>query len=189
MAVTEDPETSTPDNRVPDEPDNETALPWWRTLGTLLRSTLGALSLVGGLTWLLLNLHGPQVATDVLVGAVLTAGGLVLLMPHRIRLRPLENTGGAALAALLGTFGGLAAVSSQMGGMYAYVAARGYPFQWLRRGAVADDPETARSLAEAARWQIDVTALTANLVFWAYVGLLAVVAVELVRRVLRARAR
>lgn len=189
MAVTEDPETSTPDNREPDDPDTEAALPWWRALGTLLRNLLGALSLVGGLTWLLLNLHGPEIMTDLLVGAVLGAGGLVLLMPHRIRLRPLENTAGAALAALLGTFGGLAAESSQLGGMFAYVTARGYPFKWLQRGAIAGDPQTAQNLAEAASWQIDVTALAANLVFWAYAGLLAVLAAGLVRRVLRARAR
>jgi hypothetical protein len=189
MAVTEDPETSTPDNRDSDDPDNEAALPWWRALSTLLRNLLGALSLVGGLTWLLLNLHGPEIMTDLLVGAVLGAGGLVLLMPHRIRLRPLESVGGAALAALLGTFGGLAAESSQLGGMFAYVTARGYPFEWLQRGAIAGDPQTARNLAEAARWQIDVTALAANLVFWAYAGLLAVLVAGLVRRALRARAR
>jgi hypothetical protein len=73
--------------------------------------------------------------------------------------------------------------------MFAYVTARGYPFEWLQRGAIAGDPQTARNLAEAARWQIDVTALAANLVFWAYAGLLAVLVAGLVRRALRARAR
>jgi hypothetical protein len=161
------------------------AVPWWRTLGALLSGVLGAVALVGGLTWLLLNLHGPRIATDVLVGVVLAVGGLVLLMPHRIPLRPARTAAVAITTAVVGTLVGLMVSVAQLAGMWAYVMARGYPFRWAGRGAQADDPAVARRLAEAADWQIDVVALAGDLLFWGFAGLLAVVAVDLVRQVRR----
>jgi hypothetical protein len=158
------------------------AVPWWRRAGALLSGALGAVALVGGLTWLLLNLHGPRIATDVLVGVVLAVGGLVLLMPHRVRLRPARTAAVAVAAAVLGTLAGLAVSAAQLAGMWAYVMARGYPFRWVGRGAQADDPAVARRLAEAADWQIDVVALAGDLLFWGIAGILVVVAVDLVRQ-------
>lgn len=163
------------------------AAPWWQAVGAALRGTLGALSLVGGLTWLLLNLHGPRFVTDVLVGVVLAAGGLVLLMPHRVRLRPVPSLLGAGAAALAGTAAGLLVSTSQLGGLYAYVTARGYPFHWVQRGAGATDPDTARRLADTARWQLDPVALIGDVLFWAYAGLLVLVAVDRARRAMRER--
>jgi hypothetical protein len=162
------------------------ATPWWRPVGAVLRGTLGAITLVGGLTWLLLNLHGPQVATDMLTGAVLAAGGLVLLMPHRIRLHRVTALVAGA-SALAGTAAGLLAGAAQTAAGYAYVAARGYPFHWVQRGAIADDPGTARRLAERSDWQTDVPALLADMLFWAFIGLLVLVTVEVVRRSRQAR--
>jgi hypothetical protein len=158
---------------------------WWRTLGAVLSGVLGAVSLVGGLTWLLLNLHGPRIATDVLVGAVLAAGGLVLLMPHRIRLRPARTTAVAVTTAVVGTLAGLVVSTAQLGGMWVYVMARGYPFRWTGRGAQAKDADTARRLAEAADWQIDVVALAGDVLFWGFAGLLVVVVGGLVGRARR----
>lgn len=154
-------------------------------MGAMLRAVLavlGGLSLVGGLTWLLLNFGGPHPVIDVLVGAVLVAGGLVLLMPHRVRLPRLAGALGAGLGGLIGTAAGLLVGTAQSYATYAYVAGRGFPFYWLQRGASASTPETARSLARASAWQVDVAALAVNLLFWAYAGLLVAVLVVLVRR-------
>jgi hypothetical protein len=166
-----------------------TATPsWLRPVVGALRTAAGALTLVGGLTWLLLNLHGPHVLTDMTVGVVLAIGGLVLLMPHRVELPRIWSAAGAALAALAGTVIGLAASTSQLGGAFVYVTARGYPFNWLQRSGVADDAATARRLADAAHWYLDAYSLVGDLLFWGYVGLLAVVVTSLTRLALRDRA-
>jgi hypothetical protein len=155
----------------------------WDRLGGTLATTLGAVTLVAGLTWVLLNLDGPGPALDVSVGVVLAIGGLILLMPHRLRLPRLGTGLVAGVAAPAGTAAGLAASSATTGGMYAYVVERGFPFRWVGRGAAADDPDVARRLAESASWQVDVVALGVNLLVWAYVGLIvAAVAVPVFRR-------
>ena len=154
----------------------------WQQLRAVFGGLVGALTLVGGLTWLLLNLNGPHPALDALVGVVFAAGGLVLLMPHRIRLPGLVTSAAAAGAGLGGTAVGLVAGSAQLCCAFAYAMARGWPFHWVQRGAVADDPDNARRLALGADWQVDVVGLIGNLVFWAYAGMLIVAAVGLARR-------
>ena len=151
-------------------------------VGAVGRGLLGAISLVGGLTWILLNFDRVEPATDLTVGAVLATGGLVLLMPHRVRLPGRATAAATAGAALGGTVAGSLAVSAQTWGMYAYVASRGWPYDWLARGATADDPETARQLADGSGWQVDAVNLAADLYFWAFVGLLAVAVAGRVRR-------
>lgn len=149
----------------------------WRVLGTLL----GAVSLVGGLTWVLLNLHGPTPYVDLAAGVVLALGGLILLMPHRIHL-PRAAWLTAAGAGVAGTAAGIASSTANVYGMFAYVVDRGFPFRFLQRGGVADDPEVARRLAATDSWQVDVAALTINVLVWAYLGLLVFALVRLLRR-------
>lgn len=150
----------------------------WSGVATLF----GAVSLVGGLTWVLLNLHSPAPVVDLGTGVVLALGGLVLLMPHRIRL-PGAVTGIAAVAtAVVGTAAGIAAGATTVCCTYAYVVDRGFPFHWLQRGAVADDPEVARRLAATDSWHVDVAGLTMNVIVWAYLGVLVTALVVLVRR-------
>lgn len=143
---------------------------------------LGALSLVGGLTWTLLNVHSPQPVVDMTVGVVFALGGLVLLMPHRIPLPPLATTAASVGTAVAGTSAGLIAGQAHACCMYAYVAERGFPLRWVARGAIADEPQTARRLAETAEWQVDVTALAGNALVWGYLGMLSVALVVAVRR-------
>jgi hypothetical protein len=162
--------------------------PWWVVTGRALRFVLGALSLVGGLTWILLNLHVSTAALDAGVGAVLAAGGLVLLMPHRIRLPRLVTALVMSGFALAGTAAGLLVESSRECCMFAYVSERGWPFHWVSRGGVADDPETAFRLAQSSGWSADVVSLAANLLVWSYVGLVLVVIAVLVRRARPVRA-
>jgi hypothetical protein len=157
-----------------DEPDGGRT---WRALGTLL----GAVSLVGGLTWVLLNLHGPAPYVDLAAGVVLALGGLILLMPHRIHL-PRAAWLTAAGTGVAGTAAGIASGTANVYGMFAYVVDRGFPFRFLQRGGVADDPEVARRLAATDSWQVDVAALTIDVLVWAYLGLLVFVLIRLVRR-------
>ncbi|BFU42363.1 hypothetical protein [Krasilnikovia sp. MM14-A1004] len=162
----------------------------WLRIAAVIPVLVGACTLVGGLTWLLLNLHSPKPVLDVAIGLVLTAGGLVLLMPHRARLPVAPTAIAAAAAGLVGTAAGMAISASQTWGGtygYGYQTTRGWPFRWLARGALADDPATAERVADAQSWQVDVLSLAANLLVWSYVGLLAAGAVVAVRRTLAAR--
>ncbi|BCJ54066.1 hypothetical protein Asp14428_55410 [Actinoplanes sp. NBRC 14428] len=149
-----------------------------RVFGAALRGFAGAVALVGGLTWILLNLHAPALVRDMAVGLVLTAGGLVLLMPHRVPLPARFTALTAGTTAVLGAAAGLVARRGQEGGMFGYVEARGWPYEWLARGATADDPRTARALAEQAGWQVDAVNVAANLVFWGLIGLLLAAALR-----------
>jgi hypothetical protein len=157
----------------------------WRRVRAAARGLLGALTLVGGFLWLLINVHGTHPVLDSAVGIVLVAGGLVLLMPHRITLpRPITGLT-AVVAALAGTTASLAVTATQVTSL-AYVIGRGWPFHWALRGGIADDPDTARRIALAADWQIDGVALGADLLLWAYAGMLIIVVGVLVRRATRA---
>jgi len=116
-----------------------------------VRGLLGVVSLVGGLTWILLNLGAPRPVTDMIVGVVLAGGGLVLLMPHRIPL-PARATATATVgAAVAGTLAGTITESTQLGGMYAYQASRGWPSAWISGAAPAATPRPpARSPSSRA---------------------------------------
>lgn len=159
----------------------------WRRVGAAGRGLLGAVSLVGGLTWMLLNLDRPGPATDMIVGAVLGAGGLVLLMPHRVGLPGRATAATTVGTALAGTGAGLLVASEYTAGMYVYVASRGWPYDWLARGATADDAATARQVAGASGWQVDAVNLAADLYFWALAGLLIVAITGRLRRLGAAR--
>ncbi|MEU4213806.1 hypothetical protein [Actinoplanes sp. NPDC026623] len=151
-------------------------------VGAAARGLLGAVSLVGGLTWILLNLGAPRPVTDMIVGVVLAGGGLVLLMPHRIGLPARATAAATAGAAVGGTLACTLVTSVDVGGTYVYLASRGWPFAWLSRGASAADPATAEAAANRSSWQLDAVNLVADLYFWAFAGLLVVAAVVVVRR-------
>lgn len=178
------PDEQTPDSATGAGPDSSPD--GWGRLGGALATMLGAVTLVAGLTWVLINLHGPRPALDVSVGVVLALGGLVLLLPHRLRLPRLRTGLVAGVSALAGTGAGLAASTATTCCRYAYVAERGFPFRWVARGAAGDDPDVARRLAESAGWQVDAVALGVNLLVWAYAGLVVMaVAVPVFRRLAR----
>jgi len=155
---------------------------WRDRIWSALLTLIGAVSLVCGLTWALLNLPGPEPSVDLATGVVLALGGLVLLMPHRIRLPGLATGIAAVVAGIGGTAAGIAVNTSLACCMFAYVEDRGFPYFWLHRGGVADHPVVAQRLATTASWHVDVTVLTLNLLLWAYVGVLVVALVVLVRR-------
>lgn len=152
----------------------------WAPAGRALRWLLGAASLLAGFTWMLINLNNPSAIVDSVVGCVFAAGGVVLLMPHRIRLPRRATSVVMTAAALGGTVIGLAGGRTSWSG-YAYIADRGWPFHWAQRGAIANDVETARRLTDSADWHVDLVALAGTLLFFAYAGLLLVVIAVLVR--------
>ncbi|GID25315.1 hypothetical protein [Paractinoplanes brasiliensis] len=156
--------------------------PWWVVAGRALRFLLGALSLVLGLLWILLNGHTANAVPDIATGVVLTLGGLVLLMPHRIRLPRRTTAAVMSGVAVTGTAAGLLAEESITCCKYAFITERGWPFHWAQRGALADDPETAERVARSASWTVDLLSLAFDLLTWSYVGLLLVVAAVLIRR-------
>jgi hypothetical protein len=150
--------------------------------GAVVRGLLGAVSLVGGLTWILLNLDAPHPVTDLIVGVVLAAGGLVLLMPHRVALPGRATAAATAGAAVAGTLAGCLSESTRLGGTFVYLASRGWPSAWISRAGLGGDPATARQVAEQSGWQIDAVNLAADVYFWAFAGLLLVAAAVLARR-------
>ena len=101
-------------------------------------------------------------------------------MPHRIRLPRTVAAITMTITALGGTVAGSFATTARWGS-YAYIVDHGWPFHWLQRGAVADDPDTAYRLAQTADWHVDLVALAANLLFFAYAGMLVVVVAVLIR--------
>ena len=150
-----------------------------RRAGRVLRFLLGAVSLVGGLTWILLT---PGHPSDLLVGAVFAAAGLVLLMPHRLPLPRRVTAVVMVVAAPAGTVGGTFVADRQLCCSFAYAENRGWPVYWAQRAAVADDPATAARAAGSANWTVDLPSLAGNALFWAYAGMLLVVIAVLIRR-------
>jgi hypothetical protein len=169
-----------------DEDEGAAAAPRGEAIARGAAWLVGAVSLVGGLTWILLNLGSAAALLDLVVGAVLAAGGLVLLMPHRVRLPRRLGWSVAAGAGVVGTLAGIASSTAQVCCSFAYAEARGFPFRWLSRAGLADDPDIARRLVANSSWEVDVASMLVDVVVWAYAGILILTVVLLVRR-MRAR--
>jgi hypothetical protein len=155
----------------------------WAIILRVFRALAGGISLVLGVLWILLNsVENAARVTDIVVGVVLTAAGLVLLMPHRVRLPRPATAIVAAVVGLGGTMAGLAVRTAQLCCMFGFFVDRGWPFHWLSRGGTADTPAAAYRLEQGASWDVNVLTLAADLVLWAYAGMLLVVIAVLVRR-------
>jgi hypothetical protein len=152
----------------------------------ILRITVGQISLTVGLLWLFMSFSSANVR-DVFVGSALAGGGLVMLLWRRIVL-PVRLVAAVSVAAgLVGTAAGLAARSVSTGGMFAWSEGRGWPFEWVGRGSVADDFEQARRQAVAEGWGYDLLRLVVDVSLWAYAGLVLMVLIGLVTRRIRER--
>jgi hypothetical protein len=150
------------------------------------RLTVGQVSLTVGMLWLVLSLNTPNFR-DAFAGLALAGGGLVMLLWRRIRL-PVRLVAAVSLAAgVVGTAAGLAVRSVSTGGMFVWSEGRGWPFEWVGRGAVADDFDEARRQAIAESWGYDLFRLVVDVSLWAYAGLVSVVLIGLVTRRFRVR--
>ncbi|MDI6099716.1 hypothetical protein QLQ12_14020 [Actinoplanes sp. NEAU-A12] len=152
-----------------------------------VRLTVGLLSLTAGLFWLLMNLSGVY-PRDVFVGVALAGGGLVLLLWRRLPLSGRLVSAAAGVIGLGGTAAGLTARSAEICCMFAYREGRGWPYEWLGRGAVAETPGEAQRLAAAQGWEWSASALFVDVTVWAYAGLMVIVVGGLARRAARRRA-
>jgi hypothetical protein len=152
----------------------------------IARLTVGQISLTVGLLWLFLS-FGSATARDVFVGVVIAGGGLVMLLWRRILLPVRLVVAGSVAAGVAGTAAGLAARSVSTGGMFVWSEGRGWPFEWLGRGALADDFDAARRQAIADGWGYDLFRLVVDVSLWAYAGLMLMVLIGLVTRRIRVR--
>ncbi|MBO3740426.1 hypothetical protein [Actinoplanes flavus] len=150
------------------------------------RAGIGLMSLLVGGFWLVMSPNGGDL-TDAFMGAVVAAGGLVLLLWHRLGLsgRPVSVAAGAA--GVTGTLAGLTVYAGGVCCMFSFSESRGWPLTWLGRGAVADTEDEAIRLARAESWGVYPSDLLVDLVVWAYAGMVLAVLIGLVGRAIRNR--
>jgi hypothetical protein len=132
---------------------------------TALRMIVGWICVAISVLNLTDQIGRPSGASDVpylLFHAVVLVGGIVLLALDWIGPKP--GTGGCVAAgAVTGTGMIVSALSVR----------HGYPFAFVAR----DD-----GVGQAGRWQTDALHAVADLIFWAYLGLMVLVMVSLFRR-------
>jgi hypothetical protein len=149
----------------------------WTSFGAALRLIVGWFCVVIGTLNLLVELDR---ITDgdtayVLFHVMLVVGGMVLLSVSQLGRRPGAagyTTG--ALVAVAGLLISSVPVTNTVCCMAGFAVRHGYPFSLAARGA-------------GGRWHVDSQHLLADLLFWGHAGLLALVAVAVVRRVVRPR--
>jgi len=146
----------------------------WTSFGTALRLIVGWFSAAIGVLNLLAGVDRSSGATDTAYLAfhgMLFIGGLLLLSLSRLVRHP--GRIGCLAGGLVAAAGLLVSAIpvTKVCCMTTFAVRHGWPFSLLARD------ETA------GRWHVDSQHLLADLLFWGYAGLLALVAVELVRRV------
>ncbi len=150
----------------------------WTSFGSALRLIVGWFSVTIGLLNLLVEADRTTGGADpayLVFHAVLVVGGGVLLAAPWLGRGPGPAgyvTGGLVAAA--GMIAGAVPVRNTVCCLSAFDERHGYPFSIAAR----DD---------AARWHVDSQHLIADLLFWGYAGLLALVAVALLRRLVADR--
>ena len=164
------------------ERDDEPGL--FSALASVLRLLLGWFSVAIGLMNLMVETDraggGPDVGY-LAFHAVLVVGGLALLAVPQLGRNP--GTPGYLTGGLVAAAGMLVAtvkVTSSECCMTVFDVHQGWPFAVVARDTVPGD---------AGRWHLDGRLLVADLLFWAYAGLLALVVVALARRVAGAAVR
>ncbi|KUL21928.1 hypothetical protein [Actinoplanes awajinensis] len=118
---------------------------------------------------------------------VVLAAGALLLCWHRLRPSAAFAAVGAVAGAVAGTFGTLLVRTEELCCMFGWSEGRGWPYSWLTRGGVADEPDTARQLAIADGWDVYPEHLAADVVLWAYTGFVLFAVIGLGWRIGRER--
>lgn len=149
----------------------------WDSVGTGLRLIVGWFSIVIGLLNLVVEMGDRPEAAYLLFNGMLVAGGAVLISLAAVPGRP--GTAGylAAAGVLVAGMSISTLLTSDTACCLGSLAERhGYPFAVLARDA-------------GQGWQVDGGRLVADLMFWGYAGLLALLVVELARRLAGRRGR
>jgi len=145
----------------------------WGSVSTALRLVAGWGSVAVGVLNLIAESGDEAEATYLIFHLVLLAGGLLLISLDRgaAGAWPLA-AGGAVLAG--GTL--ISALPAHNGAccMSAFAVRHGYPFTFLGRN-------------EGGGWHADTARLVADLLFWAYAGLVVLALVALTRRLAQHR--
>jgi hypothetical protein len=145
----------------------------WGSFGTALRLVAGWGSVAVGVLNLIAESGGVPEPTYLIFHVVLLAGGFLLISLDRgaAGAGPF-GAGGAVLA------GGMlvSALPVRDGAccMSAFAVRHGYPFTFLGRN-------------ESGGWHVDTAHLVADLLFWAYAGLVVLALVALTRRLAQHR--
>jgi hypothetical protein len=147
-----------------------------KSFGTALRLIVGWFCVLIGLLNLLAEADRRTGASDfayLIFHVVLVVGGVMLLALGRLAddPGPVGYAAGGAVATI-GLVGSAVPVISSVCCMSTSGARHGFPFSFL-----------ARADGGAGGWHIDGPHLIADLLFWGFAGLLAMVAVALFRRV------
>jgi hypothetical protein len=146
----------------------------WRSFGAAARLIVGWFAILIGLLNLLAEADRRTDAdVPVLVfQSMLVVGGILLLALGR--LAPDPGPAGYAVGAAVATIGLVGSavpVITSVCCMSAFGVRHGFPFTFLARDG------------DAGPWHADGHRLVADLLFWGFVGLLALVAVALFRRI------
>lgn len=156
-------------------------------VGKLLAALAGIAGLIMGLLFMGMDLtSGAYDPAGLLAAGVAATGGAAMLILLARGPRALTWTI-AAVVAVGGTAAGLFARTDQFCCMFAHSVGWGYPFPWITKSGVANDPGRAMTLAYAGRPRIDALALAGDLVFWGFAGLLVALLGTLAGRALRGR--
>jgi hypothetical protein len=142
----------------------------WASSGTGLRLLVGWCSVAVALLNVFAELDRIPDRTYLLFHAMLLAGGLLLIMVGwgAARTEPAGALAGGAVLTAGMLFTALP-VNDTVCCMSTFAVRHGYPFSFLARH-------------DGGRWHADIPHLLADLLFWGYAGLIAVLLVALTRR-------
>jgi hypothetical protein len=156
---------------------NADAEPGGPGLWTALRLIAGWLSVAMGAFDLITELDRPSGVSDgpyLVFHGVWLAGGIILLALARIGPEPrVAGYVAGAVVTVAGMIISAVPATTSVCCMSAFAVRHGYPFVFLARDAGPDD---------ARRWHLSSGHALADLVFWACLGLIALIVVSFARR-------
>jgi hypothetical protein len=161
----------------PDEDGEAEAPGLWISLVMALRLSVGWSCVTIGVLDLIAEIDRPHGVPDgpyLIFHAVWLVGGLLLLALPSIRPNP--GTAGYVAGGVLTAAGMIVSAvpaTTTVCCLSAFPVRHGYPFIFLARNVGAGD---------AGRWHVDGPHALADLVFWAFLGLMVLVAISLFRR-------
>jgi hypothetical protein len=147
----------------------------WGSFGAALRLIVGWFSIAVAVLNLVAELGRLPERSYLLFHAVLLVGGFLLVSLGRgaAGTGPASTVAGAGVLAA-GMLGGALPANTAACCLAGFAVRHGYPFAFLARN-------------EGGRWHVDSPHVLADLLFWGYVGLMALVLVTVTRRVTQHR--
>ncbi|HEY3008170.1 MAG TPA: hypothetical protein VGJ63_08930 [Micromonosporaceae bacterium] len=182
-------------SRFPGTMENLTSRLNGQTLVGGMRSVFAMLSLAGGLYALVIGWPYPaDLAYYPVFGTAAVLGGVCLLLAARPGWRiGWRGWAWVAFLAVVGTTFGLVISTDGVCCMHVYSVHRGYPFRWLHDSTELPSlmpTQQARTVMlgrpDAVSRTVDWAVAAVDALFWAYLGVVFVVATRLIRRAVAA---